>query len=76
MLTAADEHVRSESVLQLGRMKAYQAVDPLAATLAGDQSPLVRESASRALAMIGSPKAFPALTRAAQADAEHEEEEG
>jgi hypothetical protein len=63
-----DERVRADSVLQLGRLKAAASVDPLAATLAGDRSPLVREAAARALALIGSPKALPALRYAAQAD--------
>jgi hypothetical protein len=63
-----DDRTRADSVLQLGRMKAVQAVDPLAATLAGDRSPLVREAAARALALIGSPKALAALKHAALAD--------
>jgi HEAT repeat protein len=63
-----DEHVRSDSVLQLGRLKIVSAVDPVAATLAGDRSPLVREAAARALALIASPKALPALQHAALAD--------
>ena len=53
-----DERVRADSVLQLGRLKVISSVDPLAATLAGDRSPLVREAAARALALIGSPKAL------------------
>ena len=36
LLANADERVRADSVMQLGRLKATQAVDPLAATLAGD----------------------------------------
>jgi HEAT repeat protein len=68
MLADADERVRSDSVMQLGRLKATQAVDPLAATLAGDRSATVREAAARALGLIGSPSAMPALQRAAQSD--------
>lgn len=68
----ADEGVRLNAVSQLGRMKARSAVDPLAATLAGDRSPVVREAAARALGLIGSPQALPALQKAAQADAEHD----
>jgi HEAT repeat protein len=68
MLADADERVRSESVMQLGRLKAQQAVDPLAATLAGDRSATVREAAARALGLIGSPTSLPALQRAAQVD--------
>jgi hypothetical protein len=67
-LRDADERVRSDSVLQLGRIKAISAVDSVAATLAGDRSPLVRETAARSLGLMGSPKALPALQRAALAD--------
>lgn len=63
-----DERVRADAVLQLGRFKALSAVDPLAATLAGDRSPMVREAAARALGLLGSPKALPALQHAALAD--------
>src|SRR5947209_7172059 len=42
-LSSGDERVRCESVMQLGRQRAEQALDPLAATLAGDRSPQVRE---------------------------------
>lgn len=67
-LADANEGVRMDSVTQLGRSRAVRAVDPLAATLAGDQSPAVREAAARALGLIGSPKALPALHRAVQVD--------
>lgn len=67
-LANPDERVRAESAVLLGRMKAHRAVDPLAATLAGDQSPLAREAAARALGLIGDARAMPALRRAAQAD--------
>jgi HEAT repeat protein len=63
-----DEQVRADTVVQLGHLKALASVDPLAATLAGDRSPMVREAAARALGLIGSPKALPALQRAASAD--------
>jgi HEAT repeat protein len=72
LLSNPDERVRLDSVAQLGRLKAYRAVDPLAATLAGDRSPAVREGAARALGLIGSPKALPALQQAAQADSDHD----
>jgi hypothetical protein len=68
LLADPDERVRNESVAQLGRLKAVQAIDPLAATLAGDQSPAVRDAAARALGLIGSTKGLPALQRAAQVD--------
>ena len=63
-----DERARAESVMQLGRLRALAGIDPLAATLAGDRSPLVREAAARGLGLIGSPKALPALQHAAMAD--------
>jgi hypothetical protein len=71
-LTDRDEGVRLNSVTQLGRTKSPRAVDPLAATLAGDASPQVREAAARALGIIGSPTALPALHRAVQADSSHD----
>jgi hypothetical protein len=67
-----DEQARTDAVSRLGRLKAIRAVDPLAATLAGDSSPRVREAAAKALGMIGSAKALPALQRAAQNDADHD----
>lgn len=70
LLNDPDERVRAEAVIKLGRQKANRAIDPLAATLAGDNSPTVREAAARALGLIGSPKALPALRRAAQADSD------
>jgi hypothetical protein len=71
-LRSPDENIRRNSVLELGRMRAQQALDPLAATLAGDQSPVVREAAARALGLIGSPRALPALLHAAQADSDRD----
>ncbi len=67
-LTDPDERVRADACVQLGRQKTPRAIDPLAATLAGDRSPAVREAAARALGIIGSPNSLPALQRAAQAD--------
>jgi hypothetical protein len=72
LLANADERVRADSVMQLGRLKVTQAVDPLAATLAGDRSPVVREAAARALGLIGSPKALTALQNAALADGDRD----
>jgi hypothetical protein len=71
-LADANENTRADSVLQLGRLKAARAIDPLAATLAGDRSSKVREAAARALALIGSPKALPALQQAALADSDRD----
>jgi HEAT repeat protein len=67
-LADPNEKVRADTVIQLGRLRVQEAVDPVAATLAGDQSPAVREAAARALGLIGSSKALPALQRAAQLD--------
>jgi HEAT repeat protein len=67
-----DETARAGAVSRLGRLKAVRAVDPLAATLAGDSSPRVREAAAKALGMIGSVKALPALQRAAQNDSDRD----
>ncbi len=71
-LANADERVRADSAIQLGRLHAVQAVDPLAATLAGDRSPLAREAAARALGLLGSAQALPALQRAAQVDSDRD----
>jgi hypothetical protein len=67
-LSNSDERVRSEASLQLGRMKAQQAVEPLTQLLAQDRSPAVRDAAARALGLIGSPAALTALQRAAGSD--------
>lgn len=67
-LRNTDDNVRRDSVMQLGQLRATTAVQPLTATLAGDQSPVVREAAARALALIGSAQALTALQHAAQAD--------
>jgi hypothetical protein len=71
-LADADEGVRLDAVTRLGRLRAAQACDPLAATLACDQSPAVREAAARSLAILGDPKALPALLRAAQGDSDRD----
>ena len=67
-LRNTSEAVRRDSVMELGRMKAAHAIQPLTATLAGDQSPVVREAAARALGLISSPSSLVALQHAAQAD--------
>jgi hypothetical protein len=71
-LSSPDERIRGEAAIQLGRQKITRAVDPLAATLAGDGSPAVREAAARGLGLIGSTKALPALRRAAQVDTDRD----
>lgn len=68
----SSEGVRLVAVTQLGHLKAQQAVDQLAAVLAGDKSPKVREAAARALGLLRDPKALPALQQAVQVDADHE----
>jgi HEAT repeat protein len=67
-LADPDERVRTDSVMQLGRMRSTRAVEPLTATLAGDRSPAVREASARALGLIGSQRALTALKRAVVAD--------
>src|SRR5262249_50809807 len=71
-LADPNEAVRQDAVMQLGRMKAVQSVDAVAATLAGDRNPAVREAAARSLGLMGSPKALTALKYAAQADADRD----
>jgi len=71
-LSDAEEGVRLDAVTQLGRMRAMRAIDPLAATLAGDKSPAVRVAAAHSLGLIASPKALPALNRAIQSDPERD----
>ncbi|MBI3411679.1 MAG: HEAT repeat domain-containing protein [Planctomycetes bacterium] len=72
MLRSAEESVRRDAAMELGRMKATRAVDPLTATLAGDRSPVVRDAAARALGLIASPNSLTALIRAAQADTDRD----
>jgi hypothetical protein len=71
-LADPSETVRAEAALQLGRSGAQRAIDPLAATLAGDHSPQVREAAARALGLIGSVKGLTALKSAAQSDSDRD----
>jgi hypothetical protein len=67
-MNSSDERIRAEAALQLGRLKAHRAVEPLTRALNEDRSPAVRESAARGLGLIGAPAALTALQRAAQAD--------
>jgi HEAT repeat protein len=71
-LSNPDAKVRADVAIELGRMKAEKAVDALTTTLAGDTSATVREASARALGLIGSARALPALQRAAQADADRD----
>ena len=72
LLDNGDDHVRADAAVQLGRMKATRAVQPLMRLLAGDRSASVRESSARALGLIGDTATLPALQRAAQADDDHD----
>ena len=71
-LSNPDANIRQNAVIELGKQKVDQAVDPISATLAGDSSPQVREAAARALGLIAAPRSLPALIRAAQADNDRE----
>jgi len=71
-LADPSERVRADGAIQLGRLKAIRAIDPLAATLAGDSSPAARESAARALGLIGSPRGLLSLKRAVQVDTDRD----
>ena len=67
-LGGPDDKARVEAAMQLGRMKAKRAVQPLTTTLEGDHSPAVRDAAARALGLIDAPAALTALQHAAQSD--------
>jgi HEAT repeats len=71
-LSNQDERARSDAALELGRMKAQQAVDQLCTMLQSDHSPQVRETAARALGLIGNPRALAALQNSAMADGDRE----
>jgi hypothetical protein len=71
-LSNPDAKMRADVAIELGKMKAEKAVDALTTTLSGDASPTVREASARALGLIGSARALPALQRAAQADADRD----
>ena len=67
-MNQSEEHVRRDAIMDLGRMKAERAIDPLTSSLSTDSSPIVRDAAARSLGLIGNSRALPALIRAAQAD--------
>jgi hypothetical protein len=71
-LSAQDDRTRGDAAIELGRMKAQQAIDALCAMLSKDHSPVVRETAARALGLIGSPRSLSALQNAAQADGDRD----
>jgi hypothetical protein len=67
-LNNAQEHVRRDAAMDLGRLKSAKAVDALVKMLASDSSPVAREAAARALGLIAAPQSLTALIRAAQVD--------
>jgi hypothetical protein len=71
-LRSGDEQARAAAAVNLGRLRAEQAVGPLVKALNSDGSPKVREAAARGLGLIGSSSALSALQYAAQADDDRE----
>jgi hypothetical protein len=67
-LSDPGETVRRDAAMDLGRMKAQKAVDPLIQILSKDASPIARDGAARALGLIASPRGLNALIYASQAD--------
>lgn len=57
-------HIRRRAALGAGRARLTEAVDPLAAMLATEADPEVRQMAAFALGLIGRPSAVPALVTA------------
>jgi len=62
LLLDTEEGVRLDAVTRLGRMRGAQAINALAATLAGDPSPVVREAAARSLDCRNNDTASPLWT--------------
>ena len=54
--------------MQLGRLHAGRAVEPLMRALEQDRTAAVREAAARGLGLIAAPSSLATLHRAAQAD--------
>ena len=71
-LCDANETVRRDAAIELGRQKAQGAIDALMHTLAKDGSPIAREGAARGLGLIAAPRSLNALIYAAQADNDRE----
>ncbi len=71
-LADANETVRRDAAIELGRQKTQGAVDALIHTLAKDGSAIAREGAARGLGLIASPRSLNALIFAAQADNDRE----
>jgi cyclophilin family peptidyl-prolyl cis-trans isomerase/HEAT repeat protein len=64
MLADEQAHIRRRAALGAGRARLTEAVEPLAAMLAGEADPEVRQMGAFALGLIGSPSAASALTTA------------
>jgi hypothetical protein len=71
-LSDANEQTRRDAAMELGRMKAQSAIDPLTTLLAKDSSAAVRDAAARGLGLIAAPRSLNALIYAAQADADRD----
>jgi len=67
-LSDPSEMNRRDAAVELGRLKAQKAIDPLIQLMSKDSSPIVRDGAARALGLIASPRSLNALIFAAQAD--------
>jgi hypothetical protein len=72
MLRDPGEGARVSAVMQLGRSKVVQAVEPITQVLNNDSSARVRDAAARALGLIAAPSSLSALQTAAQADDDSE----
>ncbi len=71
-LADANEKTRAEAMIELGRLRSQQAIQPLQSALVTDRSPVAREAAARALGLIAAPSSLPALQQAAQGDEDRE----
>ena len=71
-LADANDTVRRDAAVELGRQKSQSAVDALMNMLAKDTSPIAREGAARGLGLIAAPRSLNALIFAAQADNDRE----
>jgi hypothetical protein len=71
-LSDPNETARRDAAMDLGRLKAQSAIDPLVTVLSKDSSSVARDGAARALGLIGSSRCLNALIYAAQADNDRE----
>ena len=65
-LSNPQERVRQDATLDLGRLKASKAVEPLMRLLATDNSPTVRDAAACGAGLIASPQSLKAAIQAAR----------